>query len=76
MFEPLRKPTSEFGPVVRETAFARDAVRMLRRHKLLFAVVFMLPTLLGLVLALALPPVYRASSTVMIETRGKDVVTL
>jgi capsular exopolysaccharide synthesis family protein len=59
-----------------ETGFARDALRLLRRRKFMFALAFILPSLLGVMIALVLPPVYTASSTVLIETTGKDVVTL
>jgi capsular exopolysaccharide synthesis family protein len=72
-FAPINNEGSTVAP---ETGFARDALRLLRRHKFVFALVFILPSLLGVMIALVLPPVYTGSSTVLIETTGKDVVTL
>ena len=60
----------------RETRIFRDCLRMLRRHKLLFAVCVLLPLVGGVSVALLQPPVYLASSSVVIDTSGKDVVTL
>jgi len=66
----------ELGFVAREMNFPRDAMRLLRRHKALFALTVLLSSAIGAYIALTLPPVYTASSTVMVEASGKEVITL
>lgn len=65
-----------FETVARETNFALEGLRLLRRHKLLLVIGFLVPAAIGSYLALSQPSLYSASSSVLIETSGKDVVTL
>src|ERR1700750_2626077 len=59
-----------------ETRFLHDAIRALRRHKILFTTTFIAVVAIGLAVAIILPASYEASSTILIDTPHRGAVDL
>ena len=59
-----------------ETRFLHDAIRALRRHKILFTTTFIAVVIIGLAVAIVLPASYEASSTVLIDPSHREAVDM
>src|ERR1700688_4712651 len=59
-----------------EPRFLHDAIRALRRHKILFTTTFIAVVIIGLAVAIVLPASYEASSTVLIDPSHREAVDM
>jgi succinoglycan biosynthesis transport protein ExoP len=64
------------GSATAETRFLHDAIRALRRHKILFTTTFIAVVIIGLAVAIVLPASYEASSTVLIDPSHREAVDM
>ncbi len=72
-------PGDEPAPAGRrelETAVLRDAWRIVRRHRLLFAVLLLLPLGASIAVAVLTRSTFTASSSVVVDLAGQNVITV
>jgi uncharacterized protein involved in exopolysaccharide biosynthesis len=64
------------GQAMAETRVLHDAIRALRRHKILFATTFIAVVVIILAIAIILPASHEASSTVLIDPSHRQAVDM
>lgn len=72
---PTAIPSTAFGDAVRQAPSEIASLwRFFRRYRIGILLITFAATLIGVLIALSLPPIYRATVTMLIEPRGERVV--